>query len=71
MAEKQRTISKKVTLKGHGLHSGVDVEVSFLPGDIDQGYIFRRIDIDVCEISFYKFQATDQIVDHIFLFLGL
>ena len=43
---KQTTISKKVSLKGVGLHTGQEVEINFLPADIDNGYTFRRIDLE-------------------------
>ena len=43
---KQTTISKKVSLKGVGLHTGLDVEINFLPAEINNGYTFRRIDLE-------------------------
>ena len=43
---KQTTISKKVSLKGVGLHTGLEVEINFLPADINNGYTFRRIDLE-------------------------
>ena len=44
--EKQKTISKEVTLKGKGLHSGQEVTLTFKPADPDTGFVFRRVDID-------------------------
>ena len=44
--EKQKTISKEVTLKGKGLHSGQEVELTFKPAEPDTGYVFRRTDLD-------------------------
>ena len=49
---KQTTISKKVSLKGVGLHTGLDVELNFLPAEINNGYSFRRIDLEGS--SYYK-----------------
>jgi UDP-3-O-[3-hydroxymyristoyl] N-acetylglucosamine deacetylase / 3-hydroxyacyl-[acyl-carrier-protein] dehydratase len=46
MAEKQKTISKEVSLKGKGLHSGKEVKLNFKPADANTGYRFKRIDID-------------------------
>lgn len=46
MAEKQRTISKEATLKGTGLHSGKVVNMTFKPADVNQGVIFKRIDLE-------------------------
>ena len=43
---KQTTISKKVSLNGVGLHTGLDVEINFLPAEINNGYSFRRIDLE-------------------------
>jgi len=43
---KQTTISKKVSLTGVGLHTGMEVEINFLPGEINDGYKFRRIDLE-------------------------
>jgi len=43
---KQTTISKKVSLKGVGLHTGLDVEINFLPAEINNGYTFRRVDLE-------------------------
>ncbi len=44
MAEKQRTLAKPVSLKGNGLHSGVEVEVTICPAPENHGYQFKRID---------------------------
>ncbi len=46
MAEKQRTIAKPVSLKGRGLHSGVEVEVTINPAPENHGYQFKRTDIE-------------------------
>jgi len=46
MTEKQRTIAKPVSLKGNGLHSGVDVEVTIHPAPENHGYQFKRIDLE-------------------------
>jgi UDP-3-O-[3-hydroxymyristoyl] N-acetylglucosamine deacetylase / 3-hydroxyacyl-[acyl-carrier-protein] dehydratase len=45
MAEKQRTVAKPVSLKGKGLHSGVEVEVTINPAPVNHGYQFKRIDL--------------------------
>jgi len=45
MAERQRTIRKPITLKGKGLHSGVDVELTFNPAPVNHGFVFRRTDL--------------------------
>ena len=39
---KQTTISKEISLKGVGLHTGKDVEIKFLPAIANSGYVFIR-----------------------------
>ena len=41
----QRTLAREVTLKGKGLHSGIDVTVTFKPAPVDHGYKFCRVDL--------------------------
>ena len=45
MADKQKTIKKPVHLIGKGLHSGIDVEISFHPAPSDHGFVFVRTDL--------------------------
>ena len=45
MAEKQKTIGKPVTLKGKGLHSGIDVEITLKPAPENHGFVFQRTDL--------------------------
>ena len=42
----QTTISKKISLKGVGLHTGKDVTLTFVPSIADSGYVFKRIDLE-------------------------
>jgi UDP-3-O-[3-hydroxymyristoyl] N-acetylglucosamine deacetylase/3-hydroxyacyl-[acyl-carrier-protein] dehydratase len=46
MAEKQKTIGKPVSVKGNGLHTGVEVTLTFHPAPINTGIVFRRSDIE-------------------------
>ncbi len=46
MAENQKTISQACSLKGVGLHTGVQVELTFLPADPNSGIRFRRVDLE-------------------------
>jgi UDP-3-O-[3-hydroxymyristoyl] N-acetylglucosamine deacetylase/3-hydroxyacyl-[acyl-carrier-protein] dehydratase len=46
MIEKQRTIKEPITISGVGLHSGENVNISFLPAPENHGYKFRRTDLD-------------------------
>jgi len=43
---KQTTISKEISLKGVGLHTGKEVTLTFKPADINNGYAFQRIDLE-------------------------
>jgi len=45
MAEKQRTIAKPVSLQGKGLHTGLNVTLTFRPAAENHGYKFQRIDL--------------------------
>jgi UDP-3-O-[3-hydroxymyristoyl] N-acetylglucosamine deacetylase/3-hydroxyacyl-[acyl-carrier-protein] dehydratase len=45
MAEKQKTIRKAVSVKGKGLHSGVEVELTFNPAPANHGFVFQRTDL--------------------------
>jgi UDP-3-O-[3-hydroxymyristoyl] N-acetylglucosamine deacetylase/3-hydroxyacyl-[acyl-carrier-protein] dehydratase len=45
MSEKQRTLAGEVSLSGKGLHSGIEVKITFKPAPANHGYKFRRIDL--------------------------
>lgn len=45
MSIKQRTLKADITLTGKGLHSGVDVNITFKPAPVGHGYKFCRIDL--------------------------
>jgi UDP-3-O-[3-hydroxymyristoyl] N-acetylglucosamine deacetylase / 3-hydroxyacyl-[acyl-carrier-protein] dehydratase len=42
----QQTLNRPVSFSGIGLHSGNRVNMTFLPGAIDAGIIFRRVDLE-------------------------
>jgi len=44
--QKQTTIAKEVSLNGVGLHTGKDVKLTFKPAEVNNGYSFRRIDLE-------------------------
>lgn len=46
MIIKQRTIQKPVTVRGKGLHTGLNVELTFNPAPENHGFKFRRIDLE-------------------------
>ena len=43
--ENQTTIKKSISLKGVGIHTGREVNLTFKPADADNGYTFTRIDL--------------------------
>lgn len=46
MAKKQKTIKKPVTISGKGLHTGLQVDLTFKPAPENFGYKFQRIDLE-------------------------
>ena len=45
MSEKQQTLGKEISLNGKGLHSGINVTLTFKPAPADHGYKFCRMDL--------------------------
>jgi len=45
MSEKQRTIAKEISLTGKGLHTGINVTITFKPAPVNHGYKFCRVDL--------------------------
>ncbi|MEY8848977.1 bifunctional UDP-3-O-[3-hydroxymyristoyl] N-acetylglucosamine deacetylase/3-hydroxyacyl-ACP dehydratase [Psychroserpens sp. XS_ASV72] len=43
---KQKTIGKEVSLKGVGLHTGKDVTLTFCPASTNNGFSFKRVDLE-------------------------
>jgi UDP-3-O-[3-hydroxymyristoyl] N-acetylglucosamine deacetylase/3-hydroxyacyl-[acyl-carrier-protein] dehydratase len=45
MSEKQTTLASEVSLNGKGLHTGVEVKLTFKPAPANHGYKFCRVDL--------------------------
>jgi len=45
MSEKQRTLAREVSLTGKGLHTGINVTITFKPAPANHGYKFCRTDL--------------------------
>lgn len=45
MSEKQRTLGNEISLTGKGLHTGINVTITFKPAPANHGYKFCRIDL--------------------------
>ncbi len=43
---KQRTINKKISINGVGLHTGHTATVVFKPAPVNHGYLFKRVDLE-------------------------
>ena len=43
---KQQTIAKPVSLKGNGLHTGLFINATILPAEVNTGFVFQRTDLD-------------------------
>lgn len=46
MAEKQRTLAKDITIKGKGLHTGVEIVMTIKPAEAGSGIVFSRVDLE-------------------------
>ncbi len=46
MAEKQRTLKNPVSVKGTGLHTGLNVTLTYKPAPENHGYKFQRVDLE-------------------------
>lgn len=46
MANNQKTIKENISLTGKGLHSGVDVKITFKPAPANYGFKFVRTDLE-------------------------
>jgi UDP-3-O-[3-hydroxymyristoyl] N-acetylglucosamine deacetylase / 3-hydroxyacyl-[acyl-carrier-protein] dehydratase len=45
MSEKQRTLANEISLTGKGLHTGINVTLTFKPAPANHGYKFCRVDL--------------------------
>ena len=43
---KQRTLQSEFTLSGKGLHTGLHIDATFKPSEVNTGYVFVRTDLD-------------------------
>jgi UDP-3-O-[3-hydroxymyristoyl] N-acetylglucosamine deacetylase len=41
----QKTLSKKVSFEGIGLHSGKSAKIDILPAEVNKGIVFKRVDL--------------------------
>jgi UDP-3-O-[3-hydroxymyristoyl] N-acetylglucosamine deacetylase/3-hydroxyacyl-[acyl-carrier-protein] dehydratase len=60
---KQATIAKEVSLTGVGLHTGKEVILTFKPAEVNNGYSFRRIDLEgspIIEADVNYISSTDR-----------
>lgn len=43
---KQCTLNSEFTLSGKGLHTGLHIDATFKPAEVNTGYVFKRIDME-------------------------
>ncbi|MDR2692291.1 MAG: bifunctional UDP-3-O-[3-hydroxymyristoyl] N-acetylglucosamine deacetylase/3-hydroxyacyl-ACP dehydratase [Dysgonamonadaceae bacterium] len=46
MNTKQHTLKESFSLRGKGLHTGLDIEIKFNPAPVNHGYKIKRIDLE-------------------------
>ncbi|GHU78608.1 3-hydroxyacyl-[acyl-carrier-protein] dehydratase FabZ [Bacteroidia bacterium] len=46
MNTKQHTLKESFSLKGKGLHTGLEIEIKFNPAPVNHGYKIKRVDLD-------------------------
>ena len=44
--QKQRTLAASFSLKGKGLHTGLEIEITFNPAPENHGYKIKRVDME-------------------------
>ena len=44
--QKQKTLAASFSLKGKGLHTGLDIEITFNPAPENHGYKIKRTDLE-------------------------
>ena len=54
----QKTISQPIIFRGIGLHSGKSSKISILPGSINQGVIFKRVDLKENNIILANYESV-------------
>ena len=58
----QKTISKKISLNGIGIHSGKKAELNIIPASPNSGIIFKRIDLSKNNIVVPNFNNAKEIL---------
>ena len=56
----QQTITKKVSIDGIGLHTGLKSKITFKPAKEDSGINFLRTDVDNCPLIYAN---VDNVID--------
>ena len=51
----QKTLSKKISLSGIGIHTGTKVNINILPANPNSGIIFKRIDLQKNNLVFANY----------------
>ena len=59
---KQKTLKDSFSLSGKGLHTGLDLTVTFNPAPDNHGYKIQRIDLDSSDLVFLPMIVSLSIV---------
>ena len=43
--QKQKTLAKSFSMQGKGLHTGLDIQITFNPAPENHGYKIKRVDL--------------------------
>jgi UDP-3-O-[3-hydroxymyristoyl] N-acetylglucosamine deacetylase / 3-hydroxyacyl-[acyl-carrier-protein] dehydratase len=63
MSEQQNTIEREISVTGKGLHTGIEVKLTFKPAPENFGFKFKRIDLEdqpVIDASISKVKGTSR-----------
>ena len=44
--QKQKTLAKSFSMQGKGLHTGLDIQITFNPAPENHGYKIKRVDLE-------------------------
>ena len=54
----QKTLSKKFSISGIGVHTGAKVKMDVLPASANTGVVFKRIDLEKNNLEIHKTRRT-------------
>ena len=55
---KQKTLKAPFSLSGKGLHTGLDIQITFLPAPAGTGRVIRRVDLEALLKSLHSLSSS-------------